>query len=110
MEFGTFILDFQTINFESDSEIARNLLNEYQSSLKLQNAFALDEPITTAGWSFAKLFLSAEFVEKLYERNGREIDRLKGKRLVDKIVSWLAGNLQSKNCSAQLKIAREMVP
>ena len=51
---GTFILDFQTTNFEYDSRVAIELLLDYQKLSNLDsehhNAFALDEPVPTAGW------------------------------------------------------------
>ena len=58
---GTFILDFQTINFESDSKIAIEILSHYQKICNFSNhcyTFTLDNPVSSAGWSFAKLCLS----------------------------------------------------
>jgi hypothetical protein len=39
---------------------------DYQKGCKLEDieVFTLDPPITNAGWSFAKLFLAGQFVEK----------------------------------------------
>jgi hypothetical protein len=110
--FGTFILDFQTINFEFDSKIAIEILSHYQKTCNFddygRNAFALDTPISSAGWSFAKLFLSGQFVEKLYKLNSNEIDLSKGKKFEDKFVAWLNTKLKNSKCEAQLKIASEM--
>lgn len=108
MIIGTFILDFQTIEFESDSRIAISLLEEYQNACRLQNQFALDPPFSSAGWSFSKLFLAADFVEKLYAQCGYEINVSKGKRFEDKFISWLGIQLKNKGCSAQIKMAQEM--
>jgi hypothetical protein len=109
---GTFILDFQTINFEYDSRVAIELLIDYQKMSNLDseyhNAFALDEPVLTAGWYFAKLFLSGQFVEKLYKLNLNEIDSSKGKKFEEKFVFWLNTELKKRNCEAQIKIASEM--
>ena len=74
MIIGTFILDFQTINFQPDSKIALKVLNEYQQSYQLENQFALDDPVSSAGWSFAKLFLAGQFAELLYAQHQQEID------------------------------------
>ena len=108
---GTFILDFQTINFESDSKIMIELLSEYQKICGFDNqynTFALDDPISSAGWSFAKLFLSGQFVEKIYEINSNEVDRSGGKKFEDKFLSWLNLKLKNRKCEAQIKIALEM--
>ena len=108
---GSFILDFQTATFESDCKIAIEMLSEFQKLCNFSNdynTFALDSPVSSAGWSFAKLFLSGQFVEKLFEINSGEIGGSRGKKFEDKFVSWLSAKLRNSNCEAQLKIAREM--
>jgi hypothetical protein len=64
--------------------------------------------MTSAGWSFSKLFLAGQFVEKIYESNLDEVDRSKGKRFEDKFVSWLNGITRKSKCQAHLKISQEM--
>jgi hypothetical protein len=109
--FGTFILDFQTIDFEFDSKVAMQILSEYRKICRFADdydTFALDNPISSAGWSFAKLFISGEFIERLYEIKADEINSSRGKKFEDKFVSWLNAKLKDSNCKAQIKIAMEM--
>ena len=110
--FGTFILDFQTIDFEFDSKVALQLLSKYQKMCHFAdddyNVFALDNPTSSVGWSFAKLFLSGEFVERLYNIKAHEIESSRGKKFEDKFVSWLNSELKDGNCRAHIKIAMEM--
>lgn len=105
---GTFILDFQTTSFEPDSRIANDLMAELQKACELQNAYALDPPVERAGWSFAKLFLSGQFVERLYSGHAYEIDGAKGKKFPDKFIVWLCSQLRDRGCNAQVKVASEM--
>ncbi len=105
---GTFILDFQTIDFGTDSDIAKNMLSDLQRRCELENSFAIDDPLDRAGWSFAKLFLSGQFVEKLYAFNQYEIDRTRGKKFEDKFIGWLGQQLKNRGCGAQIKAALEM--
>lgn len=109
----TFILDFQTqsIYFESDLHIATSLLIHYQKIFNLGNkeVFAIDPPITSAGWSFAKLFLSGQFVERIYEKESQVVNGSKGKKFEDKFVSWLNATLKDKNCKAHIKISSDML-
>jgi|GEM_PF-361906 len=108
----TFILDFQTqsTNFESDFSIANSLLTNFQRICKFEDkeVFALDPPTTSAGWSFSKLFLSGQFVEKIYECDPHGVDESKGKKFEDKFVSWLNSSLKRHNCRAQIKISSDM--
>lgn len=106
--FGTFIIDFQTIEFDADARVARDFLTTMQRACQLENAFALDEPVRSAGWSFAKMFLSGQFVDEIYSRHSHEIDRARGKKIEDKVTAWLGEQLNLRGCSAQIKMAPEM--
>ena len=108
MVIGTFILDFQTIDFEPDSKIALAMLSDFQKECQVENQYALDEPMQSAGWWFAKMFLAGQFVERLYARHGFEVDASKGKRFEDKFIAWLAKELKNRGCGAQIKMAPEM--
>lgn len=105
---GTFILDFQTINFEPDSRDTLDLLSELQKTCQIENAFALDPPVQSAGWSFAKMFLAGQFVEKIYAARAQEIDALKGKKFEYKFIAWLQKELENRNCGARIRMAPEM--
>lgn len=108
MILGTFIIDFQTTEFEQDSKIALEFLVDLQSKSQLENAFALDEPVQSAGWLFAKLFLSGQFAEKIYALYANEIDSTKGKKIEDRMISWFGVQLKNRGCGAQIKMAPEM--
>jgi hypothetical protein len=105
---GTFILDFQTIDFEPDAKIAIDLLSGYQRMCQLENSFALDPPIQSAGWSFAKMFLAGQLVEKIYTHYAHNIEASKGKKFEHKFIAWLQRELKNKGCGAQIKMAPEM--
>jgi hypothetical protein len=105
---GTFILDFQTTDFEPDSRIAVDLLSEWQKASQLENAFALDPPVRSAGWSFAKMFLAGQLVERMYAVYSDDINASKGKKFEDRFIAWLQKELKNGGCSAQIKMAPEM--
>jgi hypothetical protein len=105
---GTFILDFQTIDFEPDAKIAIDMLSGYQRICQLENSFALDPPIQSVGWSFAKMFLAGQLVEKIYNQYAYKIEASKGKKFEDKFIAWLQKELKNRGCGAQIKMAPEM--
>ena len=108
MIMGTFILDFQTIDFEPDAMIALDMLSDYQRQCLIENSFALDPPVQSVGWSFAKMFLAGQFVEKICAHQANKIDASKGKKLEDKFIAWLQKELKNRGCGAQIKMAPEM--
>jgi hypothetical protein len=74
----------------------------------MENAFAIDPPVQRAGWSFAKMFLAGQFVEKIYTIHSYGIDASRGKKFEDKFIAWLQNELKNKGCGAQIKMAPEM--
>jgi hypothetical protein len=105
---GTFILDFQTVDFEPDGKVAVDMLTEWQKAHMLENAFALDPPVRSAGWSFAKMFLAGQFVEKIYAVYSYDINASRGKKFEDKFIAWLQRELKNRGCGAQIKMAPAM--
>lgn len=106
--FGTFILDFQTTTYEPDAKIANDVMTQLQKACELENQYALDPPMDRAGWSFAKLFLSGQFVDKIVQKHGYEIEKSKGRKIEDRLVAWLAAEFKNRGCGAQIKLAPEM--
>lgn len=108
---GAFLIDFETINFDINSKIAMDILSQFQKDCNLDSSdhnFILDSPMYHAGWYFTKLFLSAQFVKRLYELNLNQINNSKGKNFEDKFISWLGLKFKIGKCDANLKIATEM--
>jgi hypothetical protein len=108
---ATIILDFMTTDFERDYDIAVAILSEHKNICgygEVEDIFALQEPVRSAGWNFSKLFIAGQFIEKIYEVNREEIDKSKGKKFADKFVSWFSIKLNAKGCQAQIKLSTEM--
>jgi hypothetical protein len=76
--------------------------------LQNQEYYTLDPPVSIAGWSFAKLFVAGQLVEKLYQRYSDQIEKSRVKKFEDKFVSRFARQLELKNSQAKIKIAQEM--
>jgi hypothetical protein len=104
-----FTIDFQSQHYGEESTLARAILSDLikQLGLKDQGSFVMsDTSGQVAGWSFGKLFLSLEFVQKLYDGNSYEIDR---SFLGDKFIAWVNKLLVDKGCKTLvLKAADEM--
>ena len=105
---GTFILDFMSVDFKTDTDIASALLSQFKEECGFDqdlDAFAILDPVSSAGWIFSKLFIAGQFVEKLYQHNIEEIDKSKGRKFSDKFVIWLSNKLNERGCHAQIKLA-----
>lgn len=105
---GTLILDFMSTDISTDSEIATALLSQLKDECGFDQsleAFAILDPVQSAGWIFSKLFIAGQFIEKLYDSNTEEIDKSKGKKFSDKFVYWLSYKLKERSCRAQIKLS-----
>jgi len=105
---GTLVLDFMSTDISTDSEIATALLSQLKDECGFDQsleAFAILDPVQSAGWIFSKLFIAGQFIEKLYDSNTEEIDKSKGKKFSDKFVHWLSYKLKERSCRAQIKLS-----
>ncbi|MER3408036.1 MAG: hypothetical protein C4292_04610 [Nitrososphaera sp.] len=110
-----FVLDLQSSSgdIDADLKVASAILCEYQKRLLPdggQSSFALEKNgPAVAGWSFARLSLSARFVQSLYDNNSYEIERAKGRSLTEKFIAWLGDVLKKHGCPhVVLKAGEEM--
>ncbi|HZA42261.1 MAG TPA: hypothetical protein VE504_00665 [Nitrososphaeraceae archaeon] len=106
---GTFVLDFMSTDFKTDTDTATALLSQLKEECgfdKSLEAFAILDPVQSAGWIFSKLFIAGQFVEKLYEINYTTIENSKGKKFPDKFVFWLCIKLKERGCRAQIKLSK----
>lgn len=106
---GTFVLDFMSTDFNRDSDIAVALLLQYKDACGYtagEDVFALEDPVSSAGWIFSKLFIAGQFIEKLYANNTEEIDKSKGKKFSDKFVFWFLSKLKARGCRAHVKLSK----
>jgi hypothetical protein len=70
------IIGFRCTDPDNDLSIARSILAEFEKAFLLKaGSFQLGDarPISM-GWSVAKLFVSLELAQKLYENNSYEIE------------------------------------
>jgi hypothetical protein len=104
----TLILDFMSTDFKADSEIATELLSQLKDECGFDQsleAFAILDPVQSAGWIFSKLFIAGQFIEKLFDNNTEEMDKSKGKKFSDKFIFWLSFKLKERGCRAQIKLS-----
>jgi len=95
-------------DISTDSEIATALLSQLKDECGFDQsleAFAILDPVQSAGWIFSKLFIAGQFIEKLYDSNTEEIDKSKGKKFSDKFVHRLSYKLKERSCRAQIKLS-----
>jgi hypothetical protein len=86
-------------DFKTDSDIANTLLSQLKKECGFDpglDAFAILDPVQSAGWIFSKLFVAGQFVERLYQGNIKEIDQSRGRKFSDKFVFWLSNKLKER--------------
>lgn len=104
------IIDFRSTDMENELRIALSILAEFEKLFGLQpGSFQLGDARPIAmGWSVAKLFISLELAQKLYENNSYEIENAEEKIKTYKFLLWLSTIFGKKGCKAQLQYAEDM--
>ena len=73
-----------------------------------QDDFAMTDSEFAFGWHFFVVSVNRSLVEKLVDQMGSDFDRLKGKGMEKKFLSWLTNNVEGKTPRFKLAIKEEM--
>jgi len=70
--------------------------------------FVITDSEFAFGWHFYVLSINLTLVQKLANQLGEDFQRLKGKNLEKKFLTWLSKKIQEKNLKVKFAIKEEM--
>jgi hypothetical protein len=73
-----------------------------------QDDFIMTDSEFAFGWHFFVVSVNKTLVEKLVDQMGSDFNRLKGKGMEKKFLTWLTNNLEGKTSRFKLAIKEEM--
>lgn len=101
-------INVSAINYDKTSKAIAHKLTLLEEMVHGEDDFVLTDSEFAFGWHFFVVSVNRSLVEKLAEQMGPEFDRLKGKGMEKKFLSWISRNLESKEHRFKLAIKEEM--
>ena len=101
-------INVSAINYDQSSDGIRSILRRLEEMVHEENGFIITDSEFAFGWHFYIVSVNKVLVEKLANQIGESFQKLKGKGLEKKFLTWFSQQVQEKNLKAKLAIKEEM--
>jgi len=105
---GRIHINVSAVDYDHTSKALSNQLSLLEEMVHGQDDFAMTDSEFAFGWHFFVVSVNRLLVEKLVDQMGPDYDKLKGKGIEKKFLSWLTNNVEGKTPRFKLAIKEEM--
>ncbi|NIP61605.1 MAG: hypothetical protein GWN01_05985 [Nitrosopumilaceae archaeon] len=101
-------INVSAIDYDKTSKEISTTLSSLQQMVHAEEEFVVTDSEFAFGWHFFVVSVSRELVQKLSDQLGQDFERLKGKGMEKKFLTWLTQKLENKIPRFKLAIKEEM--
>ena len=101
-------INVSATNYENSSKEIRNILTLGEEMVHEEDDFVITDSEFAFGWHFYVLSINLILIQKLANQLGEDFQRLKGRGLEKKFLTWLSKKIQEKNLKVKFAIKDEM--
>ena len=105
---GKININVSTVDYDKTSKAITQQLSLLEEMVHSQDGFVMTDSEFAFGWHFFVVSINKTLVEKLVDQMGTDFDKLKGKGIEKKFLTWLTNNLEGKIPRFKLAIKEEM--
>ncbi|MFB5630349.1 MAG: hypothetical protein ACE5RN_02030 [Nitrosopumilaceae archaeon] len=101
-------INVSAIDYDKTSDTIKSTLSLLEEMVHSEDGFIITDSEFAFGWHFYVVCVNKELVQKLSDQMGSDFERLKGKGIEKKFLTWLTNKVQEKNLKIKLAIKEEM--
>ena len=101
-------INVSTIDYDKTSKALTRQLSLLEEMVHSKEDFVMTDSEFAFGWHFFVLSVNKSLVEKLAEMMGTDFDKLKGRGIEKKFLTWLTKNVETKSPRFKLAIKEDM--
>ena len=101
-------INVSATNYDQSSDGIRSILRRLEEMVHEEDGFVITDSEFAFGWHFYIVSVNKILVEKLANQVGEGFQKLKGKGLEKKFLTWFSHQTQEKNLKVKLAIKEEM--
>ena len=101
-------INVSSTEYDNTSKEIKNTLTLVEEMVHGQDDFIITDSEFAFGWHFYVVSVNRELAVKLSEQMGSEFEKLKGKGLDKKFLTWLTNQLSQKGLKVKFAIKEEM--
>ncbi len=105
---GKININVSAVDYDKTGKAITQQLSLLEEMVHSQEDFVMTDSEFAFGWHFFVVSVNKTLVEKLVDQMGSDFDRLKGKGMEGKFLTWLTNNLEGKTPRFKLAIKEEM--
>jgi hypothetical protein len=101
-------INASAIDYDKTSNAIKSTLTLLEQMVHSEDGFIITDSEFAFGWHFYVVCVNKELVHKLSEQMGSDFEKLKGKGIEKKFLTWLTKKIEEKNLKIKLAIKEEM--
>ena len=101
-------INVSTVDYDKTNKALTRQLSILEEMVHGQEDFVMTDSEFAFGWHFFVLSVNKSLVQQLSEMMGPDFEKLKGKGMEKKFLTWLTKNIESKSPRFKLAIKEEM--
>ena len=101
-------INVSAVDYNKTSRAIAHKLTLLEEMVHGNQDFVMTDSEFAFGWHFFVVSVNRSLVEKLAEQMGQDFDKLKGKGMEKKFLTWISRNMESKEHRFKLAIKEEM--
>ena len=101
-------INISAVDYDKTSKALTHQLVLLEEMVHSKEDFVMTDSEFAFGWHFFVLSVNKSLVEKLIEIMGADFNKLKGKGIEKKFLTWLTKNVETKSPRFKLAIKEEM--
>lgn len=105
---GRININVSATDYDKSSKEITNALAKLEEMVHETDGFVVTDSEFAFGWHFFVVSVRQDLVQKLSEQMGPDFQRLKGKGMEKKFLTWLTQKMETKKLKVKFAIKEEM--
>ncbi|MBI3842827.1 MAG: hypothetical protein HY295_06780 [Thaumarchaeota archaeon] len=101
-------INVSAIDYDNTSKAIISALRNVEQMVHAENEFIVTDSEFAFGWHFYVLCVNKSLIRKVADLMGSDFQKIKGKGLEKKFITWLTEKVAQKNLKVKLAIKEEM--
>ena len=101
-------INVSAINYDKSSKKINSVLSKLEEMVHGQDEYVITDSEFAFGWHFYVISINREIVIKLASQMGESYEKLKGKGLDKKFLTWLTNQVTEDDLKVKFAIKEEM--
>jgi len=101
-------LNVSATNYDQASKEINTILTMLEEMVHEEESYVISDSEYAFGWHFFVVSVNRTLVQKLAAQMGQDFQKLKGKGVDKKFLTWISQKIKQKNIKAKIAIKEEM--